>query len=609
MAREDYMSWKTLLRVAPQNDDLQSIQRLWAGALELLTSGERDWQQRLPQDLVDEKQLHGYEHIQALLSMRPNVGGNGRFVQLARPFLMVISHPALLDCLSVDVYVGDLYNFISGSGGARAIPFFQSLTNSLVEDHVTSPENNATLFEDTLLALATALREVLRRTHKAIFHEDLPTLVESIRYIDLDTNSVAIHTIKIRVAELHRMISRAQAILVKDADDGEENGIKLPPVLVSTFPRDIQPAGDRHDNDKRDITEIDIVPTEGEVRSERPEFLPSPDTTQPHYLVGIERLFDTHFRLLRHDIWGELKSTLGGILNTHDNNPELAQNLILSLGNMHAHAYQGASVRHLKYSKDRGLEAQISFPLPHNVQKKSLPDQKRWWEDNKRLEEGSLLCLLTLEDQTSTLLFFTVSHKTTDPRERHGLTSGGYYATISASPASGRNQRHLETLIELSLLQGTQNILVEFPGVLLATFFPILENLQQMQRASRLPFENWILSNPAIGHVVNVPQLRIPPSLYARGRGFVFDLRPILKDSTHSLALSPTSDDHDMPRKLEQHTTLDRGQCEALIAALTREFALIQGPPGTGKSYLGIKIMQVLIANKKRTKIGPIVVV
>ena len=113
-----------------------------------------------------------------------------------------------------------------------------------------------------------------------------------------------------------------------------------------------------------------------------------------------------------------------------------------------------------------------------------------------------------------------------------------------------------------------------------------------MQRASHLPFENWIVPNPAIGHGLNVPQLRVPP-LHARGGAFMFDLRSILNDPTHSLVLSPSSDDQDMPRKLEKHTTLDRGQCEALIAALTREFALIQGPPGTGKSYLGLKIMQV----------------
>jgi hypothetical protein len=91
------------------------------GALELLTNEERDWQQRLPQDLIDEEQLFGYEHVKYLLNMRPNGFGNARFIQLTRPFLIAITHSALLDCLSVDTYVGDLYNFISGSGGTRSL--------------------------------------------------------------------------------------------------------------------------------------------------------------------------------------------------------------------------------------------------------------------------------------------------------------------------------------------------------------------------------------------------------------------------------------------------------------------------------------------------------
>ena len=76
----------------------------------------------------------------------------------------------------------------------------------------------------------------------------------------------------------------------------------------------------------------------------------------------------------------------------------------------------------------------------------------------------------------------TVSHKTTDPRKWYGLTSGGHYATISASLASGRNRRQLEKIIELSLLHSSQSVLVEFSDILLATFVPILENLQKMQR-------------------------------------------------------------------------------------------------------------------------------
>ena len=59
---------------------------------------------------------------------------------------------------------------------------------------------------------------------------------------------------------------------------------------------------------------------------------------------------------------------------------------------------------------------------------------------------------------------------------------------------------------------------------------------------------------------------------------------------------------------LEQGTTLDQGQCVALHAALTREYALIQGPPGTGKSYVGVQLVRVLLENKKKTDLGPILV-
>lgn len=188
-----------MLRVAPRLNDLPSIQRLWTAALELLTSGEREWQHRLPADLVEEK-LHGFQHIQVLLSMRPNTGGKARILEFTQPFLMVITHPALLDCLSVDVYVGDLYNFISGSGGNRAIPFFQSLIESLPEKRLDTREADEVSAENTLVALATALREVLRRAPKALFHEDLPALAKGLsENIDRNSDSVGIHTVVERV--------------------------------------------------------------------------------------------------------------------------------------------------------------------------------------------------------------------------------------------------------------------------------------------------------------------------------------------------------------------------------------------------------------------------
>jgi superfamily II DNA or RNA helicase len=44
---------------------------------------------------------------------------------------------------------------------------------------------------------------------------------------------------------------------------------------------------------------------------------------------------------------------------------------------------------------------------------------------------------------------------------------------------------------------------------------------------------------------------------------------------------------------------LDPSQAEALYGALTRKLVVIQGPPGTGKTYLGLKIVQTLLHNKR----------
>ena len=44
---------------------------------------------------------------------------------------------------------------------------------------------------------------------------------------------------------------------------------------------------------------------------------------------------------------------------------------------------------------------------------------------------------------------------------------------------------------------------------------------------------------------------------------------------------------------------LDRSQSDAIRAALTRKVAVIQGPPGTGKTYIGLKIVQVLLRNSR----------
>jgi hypothetical protein len=359
-----------------------------------------------------------------------------------------------------------------------------------------------------------------------------------------------------------------------------------------------------------DFTKIKILPTEDEIRSNHPEFLPSIELDQPHFLTdGAERHLDTLFRLLRHDVFGELKEALGQLMIQLDNDPSVVENPNLSLGNIRAYPTPKAHIRYITFNQRRGLEAQISFPQPHPLRKKSASERCRWWQDSKRLEEGTLLCFLCADDSRTSLLFLTVSEKCTDSRKDYSLGSENYQATILTKLAT-QNQLDLELMTRLSC-KNTRGILIELPGVVLATFIPILENLQSIQRSSRLPFAQLILPDQVSTSTNTLEALSIPPPAYARQPGFAFSLQPILKNSGDPLAIDSRTSvkDDAFVNELETRTTLDRGQCQGLIAALTREYALVQGPPGTGKSYLGVQLMKVLLESKTKAELGPIVVV
>lgn len=609
-AKAEYSSWKKFIKTPPQANDIRTIEKLWTGAVTILNGDDRDWKQMLPRDLDDEA-FHGRNHIQTLMGMKIHAHGHNTFVTLARPFVLVITHQALLDCLSVDTAVGGLYNFISGSNGSRAIPFFQRLSSSLeLNLNSPTPDPNA-VFETTLIAMTRALRELLRREQRAAFNDDLPALIDSVENVavaGIDAHAVAFQILRNGIAELRGMVGRATGLLQQDGET-QVDGVSTT-VVASTYPRDIVTPQDRHDNDKADITKMRILPTEGEIRSEHVAFLPSTNRDQPHFLVDqVERHLDTHFRLLRHDVLGEVSEAISGMMVALEADPESSGAPKPNLGNTRAFVNSKAHIRYVSFERRRGLEVQISFLQPFFLRNKSSSERRRWWEETKRLEEGVLLAYLFVDDFKSSLLFFTVSQKIIDGNKDFGLSSDAHHATITARLAS-RDQIDLEKLIRLSSLS-IRGTLVEFPGALPATFVPILESIQEMQRLSRLPFRQWILPDPVVTDDGRAKAFDVPPPLYARSPGFRFLLNPILKIHGDQFSVDPRSppDDTQIIGEIERRTTLDPGQCHALTAALCREFAFIQGPPGTGKSYVGVQIMRILLACKTKAHLGPVVVV
>lgn len=575
-----------------------------------MNGDDRDWKQTLPKDL-DRDDYHGRLHIRALLSGRAQASLYRILIQISQSFLLVMTHSALVNCLSVDTYVGSLYNFISGANGTRAIPFFQHLCEILVAARVeTDISIPLDILDSTLISLSTALSELLRRESRARYNEQLPDLINSLRnaaQLITEEGSLVTRGILIqRATDLQSVVARACGLLCAE-EDAEPNK-QGTSVFRSTYTPTMLMPGGRHDNDKADISKIKIFPTQDEIMSDVGEFLPPTDPDQPHFLTSkAERYIDTHFRLLRHDTFGKLKEALACLMQTLVNDPGQLGNPKVEFGDKRAYTYTNATVRYLTLSRRAVLQANISIPQPYNIRRESRVDRKKWWEESRRLEEGVLVSFICIKESTVQHMFFTVAERHTDVNKSDSLTYDKNMATISVKLTT-QDQPAVEALLDLSRNK-IRGILLEFPHVLPATFVHVLENLQNMQLLSRLPFRELILPDRVDGPAG--VKLDVPPPLYARNPNFAFSLRPILaNDAAGPMRLYPSLDNYAaLAAEMEPKTDLDHAQCIALIEALTREFALIQGPPGTGKSFLGVKIMKVLVDAKKKYRLGPIVVV
>ena len=132
-------------------------------------------------------------------------------------------------------------------------------------------------------------------------------------------------------------------------------------------------------------------------------------------------------------------------------------------------------------------------------------------------------------------------------------------------------------------------VLVEFPGLLLAGFSPILKQLQNLSSEDeKIAFISSI-APPITG---SSPIVEMPA--YAASDGFAFQLDVLCgKDSGNGpsgLRLKPSTLLSDREKQdafiktVGLRTTLDGGQSTALCENLCRGLAFTQGPPGTGAS-------------------------
>ncbi|NXF09008.1 ZNFX1 protein, partial [Smithornis capensis] len=313
----------------------------------------------------------------------------------------------------------------------------------------------------------------------------------------------------------------------------------------------MQPQADGQEESYRTMT---IYPTHSEIHSNEKPFL-RPNIVSERY-ESTSIYLDTHFRLLREDFVRPLRDGI--------------RELLLS--------YEDMSLRQKSFDDIRiYFDARIIAPhcastgIVYNVQFDVRPLRFVQWQNSKRLLYGSLLCMS--KDYFKTFLFATVSN-----RDAAELASGNVELCFDAQSQ--------ELLAEVR--PSDSFIMVETTAYFEA-YRHVLEGLQEMQEED-IPFQKYIVECDS--------QVKKPAYLT---ENTVYNFVPLIQKSDKEMYRDGLRSVHVLDPKQwlsMEALKLDESQMQALNLALTKELAIIQGPPGTGKTYVGLKIVQALLANE-----------
>ncbi|KAJ4016271.1 hypothetical protein NW766_004463 [Fusarium irregulare] len=605
--REAYKAWRSLLRKDTQSfygsGSLNHANKLWKGALRILDSDNQEQHHELARDLVNEE-FHGPEWI--TLTSKISKFSDMTELLCVKKFLQVITHPSIKP-LSIDSFVGIMFLLLGGTNGEQGIDLLSNMCLKLGQVIEKSEEPNSNQIQEVVDVVLKTLLELLTKIQRAQLSDHVPQLLKSldtlVEWIADSASRNQIDSLKARLDIIKRVVAGSlDRVVVAALSSGNKNKNKKTRCTTSTFPREAEIPGGRHDNDFADILDISILPTQGEVISEHAEYLPSTNFLHPHVLEDpMQRYVDSTFRLVRHDTLGLVNDALRDVLAMED-----VGAIRVSEKNSQAHVYQSSTILNVWVHEKKGLEFQVSLLPPNFLLKKSFDDQRDWWQRSPRLGEGTLICFVSSRKEGQRLLFLNVTKKSTQEDPVGNPKKGTLVSQLNMSSITAKLATHEQSDLALLLQlwrEGTQGVLVDFNGIIPETFMPILKNLQAIKEENHIAFQNWILPSPEEND-------RMQPPLYARKPGFVFPLGCIAKTGDRNLLLDPSAklEDIDLD-EIENATGLDHGQCLGLVEALTREYALIQGPPGTGKSYLGVQLVRSLLAVKERAKLGPIVII
>lgn len=549
-------------------------------------------------------------HLAVALQMDPSITFWNTEV---KPLFQLITHPRVIHSSVLEQEVMTIFNFILGVGGSRMNRLFGYLVLLVTE----WPDATDIVSKMSAVELSLAvLSKVLDCNTINIVNQNFATLATQFAEI---VATISDEQETFATLQSVKYIDYIRRRLQVGDDIPEMSGPTRDPVAREEFvlrrdlPGTLSAEGPRHDNDFADMSKISILPTCEEIMSPRAEYLPTSDSSQWH-IGGIRGRLDREFRLLREDTVGQLRDTVRDVLE-HLRRPQEAQTAVKN--NLRTYTYENPVPMKVDFRRNGGLELQVRCSQLMAVAKLAKKQREEWWQRSRRLQAGALVCVISA---SGLVQFFVVSQSTLRsqseprfqrPKDKMVSTDEGdqqQVYTLSDDPeylfvTLQLVEDKVEDVKELLQWYGVSDqhrhrYLVEFPGVLLDSFRHTLAALQQMYKHQDIPFSQILAPASDAGAEVVVQ----PPG-YAREPGFNFDLSCLQDGLLVSLRNLPDSSE------LATGSTLDATQSAALLNTLSREISLIQGPPGTGKSYTGEKIIQVLLGNKKRAKLGPILCV
>ncbi|XP_069123635.1 NFX1-type zinc finger-containing protein 1-like isoform X3 [Argopecten irradians] len=186
------------------------------------------------------------------------------------------------------------------------------------------------------------------------------------------------------------------------------------------------------------------------------------------------------------------------------------------------------------------------------------------WESSRRLLHGSLVCLS--QNDFETIFFATVTNRDVK------LLSQGLIEV--------QFKNNFQQVFEI---KPSEEFIMAETTAYFEAYRHILRGLQEIEDG--LPMQRYI---------VECKQALKPPK-YLQNDIHYYDFSPLLHQNESSEECFPVINTRQWPRA--EQLQLDTSQYRALQMALTKEMALIQGPPGTGKTFVGLKIMQLLLHN------------